>query len=106
MGWAWALALVYPIPVIRCFWFLELGGVVHALRECLREYHIPVTSLNPGNVAAEIAYEAGAEAAIQTYDGTRIPMQDLVLLLRCVRQLSRVACVKEIDIPAMPDRYV
>jgi short-subunit dehydrogenase len=82
-----------------------LRGVVHALRECLREHRIPVTSLNPGNIAAEISYEAGAEAAIQTYDSTRIPMQDLVLLLRCLRQLSRVSCVKEIDIPAMPDLY-
>ncbi len=82
-----------------------LRGVVHALRECLREAQIPVTSLNPGNLAAEIPYEAGAEAAIQAYDGARIPMQDLVLLLRCLRQLSRVSCVKEIDIPAMPDRY-
>ncbi|ODG97252.1 short-chain dehydrogenase [Nostoc sp. KVJ20] len=82
-----------------------LRGVVHALRECLREHRIPVTSLNPGSIAAEIAYEAGAEAAIQTYDSRQIPMQDLVLLLRCLRQLSRVSCVKEIDIPAMSDRY-
>lgn len=82
-----------------------LRGVVHALRECLREHRIPVTSLNPGNIAAEIAYEAGAEAAIEAYNSTQIPMQDLVLLLRCLRQLSRVSCVKEIDIPAMPDRY-
>jgi NAD(P)-dependent dehydrogenase (short-subunit alcohol dehydrogenase family) len=82
-----------------------LRGVVHALRECLREHRIPVTSLNPGNIAAEISYEAGAEAAIQTYNSTRIPMQDLVLLLRCLRQLSRVSCVKEIDIPAMSDLY-
>jgi NAD(P)-dependent dehydrogenase (short-subunit alcohol dehydrogenase family) len=82
-----------------------LRGVVHALRECLREHQIPVTSLNPGSIAAEIPYEAGAEAAIQTYDGRQIPMQDLVLLLRCLSQLSRVSCVKEIDIPAMPDLY-
>jgi short-subunit dehydrogenase len=82
-----------------------LRGVVHALRECLREHRIPVTSLNPGSIAAEIAYETGAEAAIQTYDSRQIPMQDLVLLLRCLRQLSRVSCVKEIDIPAMSDRY-
>lgn len=82
-----------------------LRGVVHALRECLRQDKIPVTSLNPGNIAAEISYDAGAEAAIRIYDSTRIPMQDLVLLLRCLRQLSRVSCVKEIDIPAMPDLY-
>lgn len=82
-----------------------LRGVVHALRQCLREHRIPVTSLNPGNIAAEIPYEVSVEEAIRTYNGTRIPMQDLVLLLRCLRQLSRVSCVKEIDIPAMPDLY-
>lgn len=82
-----------------------LRGVVHALRECLREHRIPVTSLNPGNIAAEIPYEVSVEEAIRTYNGTRIPMQDLVLLLRCLRQLSRVSCVKEIDIPAIPDLY-
>lgn len=82
-----------------------LRGIVHALRECLREHRIPVTSLNPGNIAAEIPYEISVEEAIRTYNGTRIPMQDLVLLLRCLRQLSRVSCVKEIDIPAMPDLY-
>jgi short-subunit dehydrogenase len=31
--------------------------------------------------------------------------KDLVLLLRCLRQLTRAFCVKEINIPAMPDHY-
>lgn len=38
-----------------------LRGVVHALRECLREHRIPVTSLNPGNIAAEIPYEVSVK---------------------------------------------
>lgn len=42
----------------------------------MREVRIPVTALNPGNIAAEIPHEAGAEPALQTYDGTRIPMQE------------------------------
>jgi short-subunit dehydrogenase len=82
-----------------------LRGVVHSLRECLRENKIPVTSLNPGNIAAEIDYDAGVEAAINACDGQRIPMQDLVLLVKCLRQMSPVSCVKEIDIPAIGDRY-
>jgi NAD(P)-dependent dehydrogenase (short-subunit alcohol dehydrogenase family) len=82
-----------------------LRGVVHALRECLREHRIPVTSLNPGSIAAEIPYEEGAQKAIETYNGRQIPMQDLVLLLSCLRQMSRVSCIKEIDIPAMSDLY-
>jgi hypothetical protein len=61
--------------------------------------------LLPDSVCSLIYSSPGAEAAIQTYNSRQIPMQDLVLLVRCLRQLSRVSCVKEIDIPAMSDRY-
>lgn len=64
-------------------WSWSLKAFVQALRECLGEHCLPVTSRNLGNIAAEIDYEAGAEAAIQT-DSTQIPMQDLVLLDVCV----------------------
>ncbi|MGG1754232.1 short-chain dehydrogenase, partial [Bacillus pumilus] len=33
----------------------------------------------------------------------RIPVQDIVELARCVIHLSRVSCVKEINVPAMTD---
>ncbi|PTM58717.1 short-subunit dehydrogenase [Desmospora activa DSM 45169] len=80
-----------------------LRGVGHSLRENLREYRIGVTCINPGNIAAAIPYEDGLEKAISTYDGTRIPVQDMVSLVKCVVNLSNVSCVKEIDIPAMLD---
>ena len=81
-----------------------LRGIGHALRENLRGDGIAVTCINPGEIAAEIPYEAGAEEAISAYNGTRIPVQDLVAIVRCLISLSSVACVKEIDIPAITDR--
>jgi short-subunit dehydrogenase len=83
-----------------------LRGVAHALREVLRKDRIAVTCINPGEVAAEIPYERGAEEAISAYGGTRIPVQDLVVIVRCLMSLSRAICVKEIDAPALTDQNV
>ena len=80
-----------------------LRGLAHALRENLREHSITVTCINPGEVAAELAFEDGVEKAIETYSGTRIPVQDLILIMKCLMGLSKVSCVKEIDIPALTD---
>ncbi len=81
-----------------------LRGVAHALREVLRKERIAVTCINPGEVAAEIPYERGAEEAISAYGGARIPVQDLVAIVRCLMSLSGAICVKEIDAPALMDR--
>ena len=80
-----------------------LRGIVNALREHVRKDKISVTCINPGELAAEVPYEDGAEKAIALYDETRIPVQDIVELARCVIHLSRVSCVKEINVPAMTD---
>lgn len=80
-----------------------LRGIANALREHTRKYGIGVTCINPGELAAEVPYEEGAEKAISMYDGTRIPVQDIVALVKCVISLSKVSCVKEIHIPAMTD---
>ena len=82
-----------------------LRGLGHSLRENLREYGIGVSCINLGWVAAEIPYEQGVEKAISTYNGTRIPVQDLVSIVKCLMGLSKVSCVKEIDIPAITDMY-
>lgn len=80
-----------------------LRGITSALREHVRKDGIAVTCINPGELAAEIPYEEGAEKAIAAYDGTRIPVQDIVALVKCVVSLSKAACVKEIHIPAITD---
>ncbi|MEK3983249.1 SDR family NAD(P)-dependent oxidoreductase [Paenibacillus sp. FSL K6-3166] len=80
-----------------------LRGITHALREHVRKDGIAVTCVNPGELAAEIPYEDGAEKAIAEYNGTRIPVQDIVSIVKCIINLSSASCVKEIHIPAMAD---
>ncbi|WP_416150271.1 SDR family NAD(P)-dependent oxidoreductase [Salipaludibacillus sp. HK11] len=80
-----------------------LRGITQALREHLRKDKIAVTCINPGELAAEIPYEEGVERAISEYNGTRIPVQDIVSIVKCIVNLSKVACVKEIDVPAITD---
>lgn len=80
-----------------------LRGIAHALREHLRKDGIPVTCVNPGELAAEIPYEEGADRALEAYNGTRIPVQDIVSIVKCIVNLSRASCVKEIHIPAITD---
>ncbi|MEX3715390.1 SDR family oxidoreductase [Cytobacillus horneckiae] len=80
-----------------------LRGITNALREHVRKDKISVTCINPGELAAEVPYEEGAEKAIMLYQGTRIPVQDIVAIVHCVINLSPVSCVKEINIPAITD---
>ncbi|REK77617.1 SDR family NAD(P)-dependent oxidoreductase [Paenibacillus paeoniae] len=80
-----------------------LRGITNALREHVRKDRIAVTCINPGELAAEIPYEEGADRAISEYNGTRIPVQDIIALVKCVISLSKASVVKEIHIPAMMD---
>jgi short-subunit dehydrogenase len=80
-----------------------LRGVGSTLREILREDKIGVTCINPGSIAASIPYEDGSEQALAAYNGSLIPVQDIVSILKCIVNLSNASCVKEITIPAMLD---
>ncbi|MCF7756844.1 SDR family NAD(P)-dependent oxidoreductase [Paenibacillus xylanexedens] len=80
-----------------------IRGITEALREHTRNDRIAVTCINPGELAAEIPYEDGMERALAEYDGTRIPLQDMVAIVRCIISLSKAACVKEINMPALTD---
>lgn len=80
-----------------------IRGITEALREHTRNDRIAVTCINPGELAAEIPYEDGMERALAEYGGTRIPLQDMVTIVRCIISLSKAACVKEINMPALTD---
>ncbi|WP_339297594.1 SDR family NAD(P)-dependent oxidoreductase [Paenibacillus sp. FSL R5-0623] len=80
-----------------------IRGITEALREHTRNDRIAVTCINPGELAAEIPYEDGMERALAEYGGTRIPLQDMVAIVRCIISLSKAACVKEINMPALTD---
>ncbi|KQY82772.1 short-chain dehydrogenase [Paenibacillus sp. Root52] len=80
-----------------------IRGITEALREHTRQDGIAVTCINPGELAAEIPYEQGAKRALEEYNGTRIPLQDMVSIVKCIVSLSNAACVKEINVPALTD---
>lgn len=76
-----------------------LRGVVHALREELRQQQIGVTVINPGNVGTpEVLADLAAGGLL---GGNAIPLSDLLSIIDCVLSLSRATCIKEIDVPAM-----
>lgn len=80
-----------------------LRGAAQTLREALRRDEIGVTCVNPGSIGA--AYYADGKLARHPREGRDlIPPSDLVALVRCVVNLSRASCVKEIDLAAMQDR--
>jgi short-subunit dehydrogenase len=81
-------------------------GLGHALRQNLREDGIAVTVINPGWIASEIPWDRGLEHTLEATGGKRIPMQDLVAIVKCVLSLSPATCVKEIHVPAMADPNV
>lgn len=81
-------------------------GLAQALRQSLRKENIAITCINPGSIcagAASPAYELGREAVISRYGNALLPMHDLVLLVRCVLDLSTATNVAEIHVPAMSD---
>lgn len=80
-----------------------IRGIAHSLREHVKQDGIGVTCLNPGELATQVPYEDGIEKVLSDYKGTQIPLQDIVALVKCVMNLSKASCVKEITIPAMLD---
>ncbi len=76
-----------------------LRGVVHALREELRQDGIAVTVINPGNVGTPELLADLERSGLPASDA--IPLDDLLLIIDCVLSVSRRTCIKEIDVPAM-----
>lgn len=80
-----------------------LRGMVHALRESLREHSIGISVLNLGYLATEYDHRVAVEDVIAQTDGALIPLEDVLAAIRFVLQTSRATCVKEINMPAMKD---
>ena len=79
-----------------------LRGVVHALREELRQERIAVTIINPGNIATPEVLDDLKQAGQPEINA--IPLSDLLSVIDCVLSLSRSTCLKEIQIPAMSSK--
>lgn len=76
-----------------------LRGVVHSLREELRQDRIAVTIINPGNIGTPEVLDDLKQAGQP--ETNAIPLSDLLSVIDCVLSLSRSSCIKEIQIPAM-----
>ena len=83
-----------------------LRGACHALRQHFRRDGIAVTCLSPGAIASDVPYREGTAAALKKHRGKRMPVADLVAMIRCILDLSPASCVKEIAMPALKDEDV
>ncbi len=81
-------------------------GAAQALREVCRADGIAVTCLSPGSIATDVALDEGDGVVLERHGRSRIPVGDIVNLLRTVLALSPASCVKEIHMPAMNDAGV
>jgi short-subunit dehydrogenase len=83
-----------------------LRGACQALRQHFRKDGIAVTCLSPGSIASDVGYGEGAASALKRHRGKRMPVADIVAMIRCILDLSAAACVKEITMPALKDEDV
>ncbi|WP_410877620.1 SDR family oxidoreductase [Myroides sp. DW712] len=80
-----------------------LRGIVHALRETLREHRIGISVLNLGYLATEYAHTLPVEEVLEQTEGALIPLTDVLAAIRFILSTTNATCVKEIDMPAMQD---
>ena len=83
-----------------------LRGMIHALRENLRDDRIAVSILNLGYLATEFSLETPVKQVLQQSNAELIPLQDVMLALKFILSTSYASCVKEINMPAMADHNV
>ncbi len=83
-----------------------LRGIVHALRENLRQYNISISILNLGYLATEFESDVPTEEVIKQTNASLIPLQDVLAAIRFILCTSAASCVKEITMPAMKDNNI
>ena len=77
-------------------------GAAQSLRSFFRKRGIRVTCINPGSIASDIP-QGEVDRVERTYNGKRMPVDDLVSIIHTFSQLSYISCPKDLDIPATYD---
>ncbi len=80
-----------------------LNGVADALREGFRGSRLAVTCLQLGNLNTDDALSVPIEEAAARGDGGRVPVHDVVAVVRTLLNLSDAAFVRELVMPAIAD---
>lgn len=78
-------------------------GIVHALRENLRAFHVGVTVLNLGFLEDMSVGDQRSDAAQDSDQTSGIPVPDVLNAVKFILSTSNSTCVKEINMPAMQD---
>lgn len=81
-----------------------LRGIIHSLRENLRDYRIGVSILNLGYLATEFEITVPTEQVLEKTNGELIPLNDVINAIKFITSTSYASCVKEINMPAMQDQ--
>lgn len=79
-----------------------LRGAAESWRENLRLDGVRVTCINIGSMASDHVLGDSAEALLH-HQSRRIPVDDVVDVIRCIRRLSPASCLKSITMPAQLD---
>lgn len=83
-----------------------LRGIVHSMRETLRQDNIGITVLNLGYLATEYDYTVDSDIIVEENQASLIPLSDVLQAIKFVLSTSKASCVKEINMPAMQDMNV
>lgn len=103
IGSTWGLENHKGKEVVFSATKFALRGIVHSLRENLRNDKIGVSILNLGYLATEFEDNESIETVITETGGDLIPLQDVISALKFIISTSNATCVKEINMPAMND---
>src|SRR5450755_2728519 len=79
-------------------------GVTHSLREYLRNDSISVSCISAGSIASDIPFSKGKSAALKKYSEKRIPVSDIIDVIKVIIETSIASCIKEVYLPALKDR--
>ncbi|SDH54931.1 SDR family NAD(P)-dependent oxidoreductase [Myroides phaeus] len=83
-----------------------LRGIVHSMRETLRQDNIGITVLNLGYLATEYDYTVDSDIIVEENQASLIPLSDVLQAIKFVLSTSKASCVKEINMPAMQDMNI
>jgi short-subunit dehydrogenase len=78
-------------------------GITHSLREYLRQDMISVSCINPGSIASDIPINKGLDFALKKYSKERIPVADIIGIIKFIVNSSIATCIKEVNVPALKD---
>ncbi|WMJ71230.1 SDR family oxidoreductase [Stenotrophomonas sp. 24(2023)] len=82
-----------------------LDGIADALREQFRAQRLAVTTLHLGYLNTDDGLQVPREVAAARGAGTRVPVHDVVAVLRSLLSLSDASFVRELVMPAIADPH-